>query len=112
VCKKQVRNESESNQIQIRKNDTNGNKSIQQQVDTTTSTTAATMPPPFFLPIDTWSSFAPLVLKESQDAGCTNTLFSETKEAAVQWAIMNPSHNHQMQQQNKSESEAHQTTTS
>ena len=37
VCKKRVRNESESNQIQIRKNDTNGNKCIQQQVHTTTS---------------------------------------------------------------------------
>ena len=41
-------------------------------------------------PIDTWSSFAPLVDNESVDDGCTSTLFSDTSAAAVQCAIMNP----------------------
>jgi hypothetical protein len=41
-------------------------------------------------PMDTWSSFAPLVDRESHDAGCTRTLFSDTRDAAVQCAIMNP----------------------
>merc|ERR1719210_1121847 len=41
-------------------------------------------------PMETWSSVPALVERESTLAGWHSVLFSDTKAAAVQWAIMNP----------------------
>ncbi len=41
-------------------------------------------------PMETWSSLPAEVGIESTDDGCESTLFSDTNEAAVQWAIMKP----------------------
>ncbi len=40
------------------------------------------------LPILTWSSWLAEVGMESTEAGWARTLFSETRDAAVYWAIM------------------------